>query len=253
MAKVTSKKAVKKIKKKAAKKPIAKPIKFRPAPAAKKAAKPARAPADTAPRAVLIPFGSKQEYINEATTMRMHLIYFRRALGPADTSGLPEWAQVGAERIGNAVFEIEKFPGMEPWDYDYVGMALERTRKDATSFAASLAKMMSNRLNRSAKATDRKANEDWYELADQAMDAACLQVELFTEKIASDEPDEPASEPASEPPVADTEAAPSNGGEAAVAPVVDEGEPVAAPESGEGAAEEPAEPVCAETHADPMV
>ena len=174
--------AAKKIAKKAS---IAKAIK--PKAAAKKQAKPkpAKKAANTSPVGVkLPPLTSYEEYKREASTLRLHIIYFRKRLGHV-TGDTPEWASVGAARLESALERFADFPELPPYEVtiEPEDLVLTEKKAPATEFAGTLYRLTSNLWNRSLGTPDRREHEQNYEKADAAIDGVMLDLEAFGQPI----------------------------------------------------------------------
>ena len=131
----------------------------------KKAAKPAAAA--TVSTIAVEPI-TRDGVVNEARTMRVYLIYFRRYCGAVVTADTPEWARLGIERLNTAIDAIDGMPGLEA--YEFVGPLVEAKReygeRKAVAFGLGIAKLLKTLIARIAKATDRTANLEFYDIAE---------------------------------------------------------------------------------------
>lgn len=179
-----------------------------PAPALKAKRKKVAKPAATATvNTIAVEPITRDGVVNEARTMRVYLIYFRRYIGNIATADTPEWARLGIERLNTAIDAIDGVPGLE--SYEFVGPLVESEReygeRKAITFAAGLAKLIKALIARIAKATDRAQSYEFCDIAEGKIAAASLAMERFAD---ADEPIAP-----------DTEATPPSESDHAHAPV----------------------------------
>lgn len=179
---VARKSATKPAKKPAAKKIVLKVRENKPASSARP--KTARKVTPASEAIKIIPFASKDEMIREARLLRRYITYFRSDLGGVIADGTPPWTQTGIGRLDAALAALDGFPDLNAKPALSTQPAvLKMSKKKSAAHAASLASIAKFTVDRAFRAPDRDANEAWYEKADETIDGACLNLELFGKSV----------------------------------------------------------------------